>query len=612
MPNLIKSADQFVLNSKFNTLNRVLPVDIARRADPYAIEIIAKLQKDLGKKCFRTSVITGAGASTGLDFDATISDTDKAISSIVEDISSSTVPKKGFSFEDKVNTDGKAGLFLEVQARFSDLNLSFNANAFLEKEEIQYFLFSYAIYNLKLKDVTSIVKFMTDSEDGGISQLYEFVAVKAVQKIIEDEKIAATSTSTSDLLEAAKLTRFSFTETVFYNSLKKLIEKFVFGSKELQIISKLNEDQDLELTEEEISLLLDFVKKSKITITDGNSEIFLLPEVQRIRTLGIENFPSGTTVNEGDFFVDYFTEDSAAIEIQRDNVLCAAQLYFVMTIGYEMDVFNVVHRIATRYLTTGSVDIRSRALLEDLQLYVFSDRFRDLRNNKEHQRIRLEELNMFQVQVFGGVTQTKLAEGMVVNSEFETLWETLMYETAKYLQKVEKSENPQFFVSRQNIAQAIEDLQYNLSTYCTGMTKVLAPVANRELDFVMKRILQNDEIIRQIAPRNSSSVWKVIERILQEWKGKSVNVVALRNKAVYGHMILQAIANYSAAMIDDDAEFSRFINTVEAFIIANSQLEGQGQRKELYNGDENESDGYGMVPSHNGSPEKKQNDDWDF
>lgn len=611
MPNFTGILDPAnFINSNPRLTNRILPVDIARRVDSYAASALNDLEALLSEKAFTDTI----GSLNPLEFNTAIQ---KDIADIIEDIKGIPPPLApgGYSLEGKIDQDGNTGLFIQVSDKIAGSSLTFNTNVFLEKRAIKHFLFGYAFYNIGLNDVNAIVKFMTDEKaGGGIQPLYTYIVETSIDKIIVDERIVVSPPILLDLKTAAKEANISFIEGTFYAELKKLFDKFVFASNELAIINAIAPYVNPKVASAETALLIDFIKQSKIKIDAANANFLLLPELQRIRSIGIQNFPSGSSVSDTDFLVDYFHEDSAALEINRDNVLCAAQLYFVMTIGDEMDVFNVVHRIATKYLTTGAVDIRSRALLEDLQLYVFSERFRDLRTNKEHQRLQLAELRMFQSQVFGVDHRVKLGEGMVINEEFGTLWETLMYETAKYLHKVEKSENPQFFVSRQNIAQASEDILYNLSNHCTGMTKVMAPLANRELDFVMKRFLQNDEIIRQIAPRNSNSVWKVIERILQEWKGKSTNVVALRNKAVYGHMILQSIANYSTSMIDNDAEFSRFVNTIEAFIIANSQLEGQGERRELAYGEE--EDYAEMTPSNNGSSNgihgAKIADDWDF
>lgn len=579
------------------SLNRVIPVDIARKPDAYAVEEINKLQAAFARKCFADVAELVATLNNSIDV---------VISAVIG------LGNDAHSFEGIVDLDGKGGLFLQVQEKIPGFFPSYNAETMLDKEAIAYFLFCYAVYKENLADTNSIAKFMTDDTDGGPKDLYDYIVAKSVDNIIGKEKINLVPTP-SELIDEARSANISFASGIYSNSLKNIIQKFAFNNNELIIINQLKIDYSLTLTEAETAVIIDFIKKSKVEITLLNAPYLVLPEILRVKNTGIENFPSGTTVGDGDFFVDYFQEDTATLEINRDNVLCAAQLYFVMTIGDEMDVFNVIHRIATRYLTTGMVDIRSRALLEDLQLYVFSDRFRDLRTGLQHERTRAEERAMFQSQVFGGTHKTKLGEGMVSNAEFAPMWENLMFETAKYLQKIEKSENPQFFVSRQNIAQAIEDLQYNLSTYCTGMVKVLAPLANRELDFVMKRFLQNDEIIRQLAPRSSTSVWKVIERILQEWRGKSVNVVALRNKAIYGHMILQAVANYSPALIDNDTEFSRFVNTVEAFIIANSQMEGHGERRELP-AEDDDYDNYEMAPSSNGhyNGNGKAGDEWDF
>ena len=66
---------------------------------------------------------------------------------------------------------------------------------------------------------------------------------------------------------------------------------------------------------------------------------------------------------------------------------------------------------------------------------------------------------------------------------FKRLWKILMLESARYLERAQASPNPDSYVSKQNVMQAVEDLQYNLSTNCTGMANVITPLIYAELDF---------------------------------------------------------------------------------------------------------------------------------
>ena len=179
---------------------------------------------------------------------------------------------------------------------------------------------------------------------------------------------------------------------------------------------------------------------------------------------------------------------------------------------------------------------------------------------------------MFYRQVFD-LGNTQLLEGMVTNSDFTTLWSALMVETVRYIEKVEKSDQPESNVSRNGVAQVIDHLRYNLSTYCSGMAKVMTPIAYSELDFVIERVWKSQEIIDQLALHNTGSFWRAIERCLQEDSGHSIGLTALLKKAEYGHQILRAVADFSPQTILDDQRWTQLVSTIEAFIITSEQVD---------------------------------------
>ena len=117
----------------------------------------------------------------------------------------------------------------------------------------------------------------------------------------------------------------------------------------------------------------------------------------------------------------------------------------------------------------------ARGMREDLALYVLDGQFRDLKTGRIARRVPRAEREMFYRQLFG-VGNAQVTDGMRVNREFARLWAVLMTEVARYISKVEESPNATGLVSKQRVLQAIEDLQYNLSAHCVGMTKVAAPV----------------------------------------------------------------------------------------------------------------------------------------
>jgi hypothetical protein len=124
--------------------------------------------------------------------------------------------------------------------------------------------------------------------------------------------------------------------------------------------------------------------------------------------------------------------------------------------------------------------------------------------------------------------------------------------------------------------QAVEDLQYNLSTTCVGMATVLTPLMYSELDFVITRIFQHAEVRKHLVP-SGGSWWKVVEKLLAD-QGKRVRASALNNKARIGYTLIRDIASYVPSQFEQDGPFSEFISNVDAFITTQSIIQEEAAR----------------------------------
>jgi hypothetical protein len=206
------------------------------------------------------------------------------------------------------------------------------------------------------------------------------------------------------------------------------------------------------------------------------------------------------------------------------------------------------------------MEITAKQLRSDLRMYVFSNQFIDLQSGKITERTRPAERQMFYRQVFSQ-GRADVTEDVIVNEDFGRLWKVLMLESAKYLQRAQASPHPDSFVSRQNVMQAVEDLQYNLSTNCTGMVNIIAPLIDAELNFVLSRILSHPEEIRHVT-------------LSAQMKKARPRANTMYNKARFGENILRSIASYDPSSFEDDRSFSAFISQVDAFITTQSILQG--------------------------------------
>jgi hypothetical protein len=160
---------------------------------------------------------------------------------------------------------------------------------------------------------------------------------------------------------------------------------------------------------------------------------------------------------------------------------------------------------------------------------------------------------------------------MVVNQDFSRLWDTLMEEAARYIQKREEAinygdSNP---VSRTPIYQATKQLQYNLTEFGNGRTKSQA----RQLRNLLKacfEVLDSPEIADAYGTPSRKDRWSIIERLHRNPPFEAIpNVATIRTAAMDGNRVFQWIANFNEGAVTE-TEFDTFIRAAEAWIIAKS------------------------------------------
>ncbi|MCC6411171.1 MAG: hypothetical protein IT270_05910 [Saprospiraceae bacterium] len=532
------------------------------------------------------------------------------------------------SFRDVVLGSGKTALLFSVQNKLKEQEPGFTSSYLLKHEGIFDFLFCTAVYAKEFEEADAIAQFMLETESGGgIQLLYDCIVKETVTSIVKDDLLRVTPTQRDAVIKKLQDQPISLAKGVFSERIHKELNTSVLDSDEMDIIASAETKLNLVFRAEEYPALINFIRSSNGTVNKQNAGYILPLALTQLRTNEFKvSSTSNTSLSDADFSVTYFEDDNAALVLNRENILCAAQNFYVMTLADEMELFNVANRIITKHFNSVGIKIPSKESHNMLKLYLFGDSFKDNKDGNIYKRTVPQERWLVYKGLFDA-GDAQVLEGMTVNSEFNNHWEVLLTEVAKYLDKAERSENPEYFVSRQNIMQAIEDLQYNLSSYCTTMAKIAGPVINAELDFVMKEILQNPEITQRLARDGSNSVWKVVEHELAYMRqGSAPNVKALYDKARYGDAIIRAIANYSPALFEQT--FPDFISLVEAYIIADSKLAMMTDERESFIPDEFEeitvpgSNGhyngnghgnYGRTAPHNGKTNGHMPaDDWNF
>jgi hypothetical protein len=453
---------------------------------------------------------------------------------------------------------------------------------------IRDYLLVFAVKQGFAAEINGLKNFVLNNA-AGAKNIVKYSVVSAARTYIVGQQlnVADYNNDTAGIVTAIKNANLSVSVAAFIPALKKIITDFVFNGDEARLLA-VAEAQIGAVPAKFRPQLIKMIKAARETITiDDDNVTYFVPLflTQLIGTTppDADDTSSVSESSEQDFTVAVLQGEDGMAQISRSAVKCSAQLFWSMVMGEELELFDVVNYLTHNYLLRGGIDIQDSTLRDDLQGYVFSNRFYDVRAKKVMDRTRPAERQMFYRQVFnagGESSDAELNEVLVPNREFPKLWRVLMLETAKYIERAQTSPNPENYVSKQNIMQAVEDLQYNLSTNCIGMVNVVTPLIYAELDFVIRRIFMHEEVRRQLAP-NSASWWRVVENLYTAMRNRRPKATVLYNKAKLGNDILVKVAEYDPGSFQDNEKFGAFVSDVEAFITTQSILQG---------GDDSESD----------------------
>jgi hypothetical protein len=477
-------------------------------------------------------------------------------------------------------------------------NLDYNARTVLDGyTAIADYLIAYAYFQMGLAEVNGLTNFLLSNRLGA-KNIVNYAIVTAARTIIDREQLVVPTYNDDglDFVQKVLAAGLTLSSASFDSSLQALVNNYVFNKNESDLIDQAT---DLGLPAALKPQLIKYIKSSAVPINGKNAAYFLPVFVSQI--VGNTVLPgvtdSQTTPSDQDFDVQYLADDQATLQVSRSAVKCAAQLFYSMILGDELEVFHATNYFTHKYLIRGGIEIVDSRLRDDLQLYVFSNKFTDLKTNNINDRSRPAERHMFYRQVFNW-GHGQVTDDLIVNREFSKLWKVLILESAKYLERAQISPNPDSYVSRQNVMQAVEDLQYNLSTHCTGMANVITPLIYAELNFIIQRILMHDEVVRQIVPQGGTW-WRVVETLYIGMKNVRPRSTVLYNKAKLGDSILRSIAAYNPSTFENDGPFASFISDVEAFITTQSILQ-ESLTEDLKHGDGDADEDKPEMPRRNG------------
>ena len=499
--------------------------------------------------------------------------------------------------------------------------LSSNYRAILNYNNISDYLLAYAYFVKGISEINGLNHFI-DKTKNGLQTIINYAIISTARYTIQKESLKIDSYNDDEhpLMQKILDADLSLSKTSFSKALNKILDDYVYNSDfyNTDYSELIAKSSIKDIPSSYIPLLIKYIKKSPVKIDASNINNFLPLYLNEIKssTIAEDAFtPIDESVSEKDFDVEFFQDDKSVLLANTSNVKCAAQLYYCMVLGEEMDVFNLMNYFTHKFLINKRVDIHDPSLRQDIQTYVFSNKFTDFKTGRLMERTRPAERQMFYRQVFN-IGSAPVSEDVIVNTDFPKLWKVMILESYDYLEKAQESPNPDSFVSRQNVMQAVEELMYNLSANCTGMATVFSPMIYSELRFVIDKIFNHPEVLMQVSP--TIGTWKhVLENLWADMKQSRFNSQFTYNKAMFSQSIITRIADYTPSAFEQDDEFSAFISDVTALISTQSNIQQNLRRGIVDDGiQENKGisgNGYSKpAPVQTPEPAESQKDEWDF
>ncbi len=471
-----------------------------------------------------------------------------------------------------------------IDDRYSELD--FNTRTVLKYPGIRDLLVLRAYLLYGIAQQPSLLNFVFTHAQG-VKEVIQYGVISAARDYVQDRqlRVKGIDEDDSDAVQAVAAAGLSMSADSLADTALDVVTDFIEGSKYDELIEIGTKLKVTDIPADIRPRLVQYIKDSTVEVTTENAP-FIVP-------MYLAKAATSTTTTSGaptddPFAVDFFVDDVGTLQVSTAAVKCASQLYYVMVLGEELGVFDAVRYFTHRYLFREGFAVEDPQLRRDLENYVFSEQFPGFDEETGEMRMmrctRDAERRSFYRQVFDAGQEPVPGDG-IPNTDFGRLWKILMLESARYLERAQVSPHPDNYVSRQNVMQAVEDTQYNLSSTCVGMATVMTPLMYAELDFVVKRILGHPEVRKHLVP-SGGSWWQVVEK-LQVGQGRRARASVLHNKARLGYALLRAIAEYTPSRFEENDVFAEFISNVDAFITTQSIL--QEESGEDY-GDESETE----------------------
>ncbi|RYY59735.1 MAG: hypothetical protein EOO05_12325 [Chitinophagaceae bacterium] len=483
---------------------------------------------------------------------------------------------------DKINklSNLKNSFHQYLQGRWN--SLSENQKAVLNTEaypNVMDYLIAFGYFVKGIGEVTAMFNFISTNKSGADAVVnYALMStarfmIKKNGVVIGDEGAKTFNDDNHPLMISLRSGAIVFHEDEFKLQVDKSFKSFIANGSQFTLIKKgllqigMSQEQLDELPEKKLKALNAELKKFPIALTEQNVGPLLL---QNLGMLAGSDDPSDSEdevdldVDEGDSMFEAVFEDDeiTTVEANKSNVRCAAQLFGSMIMDTELDLFNLTNYLTNNYLIRNRVDISDQNLANDLQQFVFSNRFTVEKKGVKttYDRTDVSERSHFYRQVFNFGTE-QMPQDVIANVRFPRLWAQLVPAVKKYLEESSSSLSEDTFVSKGGVMQIVAGLKTNAAQFCTSIAKIISPIIDAEWHFIKERILSHPEIVRQVSPTLPS--WKgVAETLYSEMKQQSIDASLIYDKARLSYLVLREVAEYEPRKFEEQNAFIDFCSLV--------------------------------------------------
>lgn len=256
-----------------------------------------------------------------------------------------------------------------------------------------------------------------------------------------------------------------------------------------------------------------------------------------------------------DFRVDDF-ESVEAQGILAESIRAAGAIDYVFEFGDRMRIFDLADQLVLGW-AAGNIDIAEGTAAGKLYRYW---KLVDDRSSPD------ERAGLYR-RVLGKGNAHPVGKA-IINETFPALWDNLMNEIADYIQKAEQLDINRFEgspISNRPLYQAMREIQYNCTEFCTGMAFMQVREIYAQLQQAFD-ILKDPDVIASFGGVRRRNMWTVISELSKEAFGTAPPVAPIVRLAVDGNRIFQLIADFDEGTFSP-IDLSNLVEAGESYII---------------------------------------------